>query len=188
MNNNSLQFQIAVTPNPNVKKFSWGKEICANGPFDFASQKAAERSPLASGVFKQNGVLAVFVGRDFVSVRKHEGVGWDSLEGMIAESLESFVASGEDAIGPDPEADAEAVDPRDVEARIQKVLDDDIRPAVAMDGGDIALIGFDEGIVTVQLQGACVGCPSSTATLKMGVERRLMAMVPEVKEVVAMDA
>ena len=120
-------------------------------------------------------------------MRKHEGVGWDNLQNAVIEAVKTWKASGEDAVGPDPDADVKKADAEDVVARIREVLDRDIRPAVAMDGGDIELVDFDAGTVTVQMKGACVGCPSSTATLKQGVERRLMATVPEVREVVALS-
>jgi Fe-S cluster biogenesis protein NfuA len=181
--------QIAIeaqpTPNPNVLKFLWNETVAEGGPFDFDSVRNAQRSPLALAIFGCNGVLGVFVARDFVSVRKHEGVGWANLQGAVVEAIQAWKASGEEAVGPDPDADLKKADAEDVESRIREVLDRDIRPAVAMDGGDIELVEFDAGTVTVQLKGACQGCPSSTATLKQGVERRLMATVPEVREVVA---
>lgn len=180
-----IALDVHPTPNPNVLKFLWNEVVADGGPFDFASEQDAKRSPLALAIFRCNGVLGVFIARDFISVRKHEGVGWDNLQGAVADAIRTWKASGDEAVGPDPDADAKRADAEDVESRIREVLDRDIRPAVAMDGGDIELVEFDAGTVTVQLKGACQGCPSSTATLKQGVERRLMATIPEVREVVA---
>ncbi|MEZ6195609.1 MAG: NifU family protein [Planctomycetota bacterium] len=181
----SIDIRIDPTPNPNVLKFSWGATVAEGGPYEFDGEKSAAHSPLAKRIFACNGVLGAFIARDFISVRKHEGVSWDRLQGAVEEAIRDWSTSGDEAVGPDPDADAKAADEADVATRIREVLDRDIRPAVAMDGGDIVLVGFEKGVVTVELRGACHGCPSSTATLKMGVERRLMATVPEVRQVVA---
>lgn len=180
-----IQVVAQPTPNPNSLKFSWGATVVENGPFDFPDIGAAERSPLAAKLFRQNGVLGVFIARDFVTVTKHPGVGWERLQADVAECLKSHVESGEDIVTAGAE-EATEIDSQDVESRIVKVLNDDIRPAVARDGGDVVFVGFNAGVVMLQLRGACAGCPSSTATLKMGIETRLREVVPEVTQVTAM--
>ncbi|MCB9833918.1 MAG: NifU family protein [Planctomycetes bacterium] len=179
----SIQVVIEPTPNPNSLKFSWAATVVDGGPFDFANPKVAESSPLATKLFRQNGVMGVFIARDFVTVTKHPGVGWELLQVLVKDVIRNHVESGELIVEPDAKPAELAADPADVEARIRKVLDEQIRPAVAMDGGDIHFVGFNAGVVLLQLKGACSGCPSSMATLKMGVENRLRQEVPEVVEV-----
>lgn len=180
-----IAIESSSTPNPNTRKYGWGAKLGDHAPLEVASEREARRSPLARRIFGVNGVVAVFVGTDFVSVRKHEGVSWEPVEAGVRKALQEFAAAGEAAVLPEEARERGADD--EVVQRIKSVLDRDIRPAVAMDGGDIVLVGFVEGVVTLELRGACHGCPSSTATLKMGVERRLMAMVPEVSEVIAVN-
>lgn len=180
-----IQVVAEPTPNPNSLKFSWGAIVVENGPFDFPDMRAAERSPLAGKLFQQNGVLGVFVARDFVTVTKHPGVSWDRLQVDVSECIKGHVESGEEIVSAEAEV-APEIDPKDIEARIMQVLDADIRPAVAQDGGDVVFVGFNAGVVMLQLRGACAGCPSSTATLKMGIETRLRQAVPEVTQVTAM--
>ncbi len=178
-----IQVVAEPTPNPNSLKFSWGKTVIEGGPFDFANAAVAESSPLAAKLFKQNGVMGVFIAQDFITVTKHPGVGWEMLQVMVQDVIKTHIESGEALVGEAAEPAEMTGDPADVEARIRKVLDEQIRPAVAMDGGDIHFVGFNAGVVLLQLKGACSGCPSSMATLKMGVENRLRQEVPEVVEV-----
>lgn len=180
-----VQVVAEPTPNPNSLKFSWGATVVDDGPFDFPDVRAAERSPLAAKLFRRNGVLGVFVARDFVTVTKHPGVSWDRLQADVTDVIKQHAESGEEIVSAAAEV-AETIDPEDVEARIRQVLDDEIRPAVAQDGGDVVFVGFNAGVVLLQLRGACSGCPSSTATLKMGIENRLRQAVPEVTQVTAM--
>ncbi|MCA9319709.1 MAG: NifU family protein [Planctomycetes bacterium] len=183
-----MQIVAEPTPNPNSMKFSWGSPVLdEGGPFDFPNAAAAEKSsPLAARIFRQNGVLGVFIARDFVSVTRHPGVGWEGLQGGIADVLREHVASGEAAVSAEAVTAPPAADPGDIESRIRAILDRDIRPAVAMDGGDIQFVGYNAGVVMLQMKGSCSGCPSSTATLKMGVENRLRQEIPEITEVLAM--
>lgn len=178
-----IQVVAEPTPNPNSLKFSWGRLVTEAGPFDFADPKVAESSPLATKLFRQNGVMGVFIARDFITVTKHPGVGWELLQVMVQDVIRKHVESGETIVDESAKPAEMSADPADIEARIRKILDEQIRPAVAMDGGDIHFVGFNAGVVLLQLKGACSGCPSSMATLKMGVENRLRQEIPEVIEV-----
>ena len=180
-----LQISVSATPNPNSRKFSWGTPIVDDGPHDFPTLRSAEGSPLASKLFKVNGVMAVFIANDFVSVNKHPGVGWDGVEEGTKEVIAAFAAGDEPAVLPKSEDEAE-VSGDAIEAKIRGILDTEVRPAVAMDGGDIHFVAFSNGVLSLQLRGSCSGCPSSMQTLKHGVEARMKQMVPEVEEVVAL--
>lgn len=181
------------TPNPATLKFLPGRTVMDAGTRDFATPEEAEASPLADALFGLGDVTGVFFGRDFVSVTAAPGVDWAGLKGdVLAVLLDHFSANmplfrpgsaagisvpGDDAsFGDDPE-DA------DIVAQIRELIDTRVRPAVANDGGDIVYRGFDKGKVYLQMQGACSGCPSSTATLKQGIEQLLRHYVPEVTEV-----
>lgn len=184
------------TPNPATLKFLPGRQVMASGTRDFADPDEAEASPLAQALFDLGDVTGVFFGRDFVSVTAGPGVPWNDLRtDVISILLDHFSADmplfrsgsaqdirvpGEDAQealpGDDP-ADA------DVIAQIRELIDTRVRPAVANDGGDIVYRGFERGTVYLRMQGACAGCPSSTATLKNGIEQLLKHYVPEVTDV-----
>lgn len=187
--------ETETTPNPATLKFLPGRRVMPSGTRDFASPEDAEASPLAQALFDTGEVTGVFFGGDFVSVTAAPGVDWGLLKPqVVAVLLDHFVseaplfrgggASGfwvpaeedEEDIGDDP-ADAEIV------AQIKELIETRIRPAVANDGGDIRYRGFREGVVYLAMQGACSGCPSSTATLKHGIEGLLKHYVPEVSEV-----
>jgi Fe-S cluster biogenesis protein NfuA len=188
-----MLIETETTPNPATLKFLPGQTVMDTGTRDFASPEEAEASPLADALFNLGDVTGVFFGRDFVSVTAAPGVDWASLKpDVLALLLDHFsarmplfrqgsaagfsVPSADAGMGDDP-ADA------DIVAQIQELLDTRIRPAVANDGGDIVYRGFDKGKVFLQMQGACSGCPSSTATLKNGIEQLLRYYVPEVTEV-----
>jgi Fe-S cluster biogenesis protein NfuA len=173
------------TPNPNSIKWVMGKRIVeGTASASFEAPPARAVSPLAHELFSVDGVVAVFFAANFATVSKREEAEWVDLAQPIVDALKSHLGSGEPALGPGYQAVA-------VEAggvlvqRIRRVLDDEIRPAVARDGGDIVFVGFREGVVELQMRGACSGCPSATATLKMAVESRLCEEIPEVREVVA---
>ncbi len=183
-----IQVVAEPTPNPNALRFSWGRPVLEEGgPYDFASPAAAEKgSPLAARLFRINGVTGVFIAKGFVAVTKHPGVGWDGIEAAASQAISDHIRSGEDIITVEEgQATPVASDPQDIERRVKEILDRDIRPAVAMDGGDIVFVGYNAGVVMLQLKGACHGCPSSMATLKMGVENRLRREIEEITEVVA---
>jgi Fe-S cluster biogenesis protein NfuA len=173
------------TPNPATLKFLPGDEVMGAASADFASAEAASRSPLATALFALPGVARVFLGGDFVAVTKTADVTWQALKPQVlGVIMEHFVARRPVIVADGDEA-AEDVDPADADivAQIKQLIDTRVRPAVAGDGGDIVFRGYRNGVVRLQMQGACSGCPSSSATLKHGVENMLRHYVPEVKAV-----
>jgi Fe-S cluster biogenesis protein NfuA len=180
-----IRMHAERTPNPNSIKWVMGKRIVegtASASFD--TPPARDISPLAHELFLVDGVVGVFFAADFATVSKREEVEWVDLAQSIVDVLKKHLESGESALGPAYQAVAAEVSGTIVE-RICHILDDEIRPAVALDGGDILFVGFREGVVELQMRGACSGCPSATATLKMAVESRLREEIPEIREVVA---
>ena len=181
--------QTQDTPNPATLKFIPGVPVMSQGTADFGDMNATKPSPLARRIFQIDGVTNVFLGADFVAVTKAASFDWFALKPAILAGIMEHYASGlpvveDDATVEDPHqasADSETVQ------QIKQLLDTRVRPAVAMDGGDIVFQGFDDGIVTLQMRGACQGCPSSTATLKMGIENMLRHYIPEVREVRAAE-
>ncbi|MBU3079156.1 NifU family protein [Sphingomonas quercus] len=188
-----MLIETETTPNPATLKFLPGRVVMSAGTRDFANEEEAEASPLATALFDLGDVVGVFFGHDFVSVTAGPGVDWRSLKpDVLAVLLDHFVAEAplfhagsaagiavpadDAALGDDP-ADADIID------QIKDLIDTRVRPAVARDGGDIVYRGFREGKVYLALHGACAGCPSSTATLKQGIEQLLRHYVPEVTEV-----
>ncbi len=187
-----MLIETEPTPNPATLKFLPGRTVMDAGTRDFATPEEAEASPLATALFDLGDVTGVFFGRDFVSVTAGPGVDWRDLKpDVLAILMDHFTAqmplfrgasadfsvpAAEEAFADDP-ADAEIV------AQIKELIDTRVRPAVANDGGDIIYRGFDKGKVFLRMQGACAGCPSSTATLKNGIEQLLRHYVPEVTEV-----
>ena len=183
--------QTEATPNPLTLKFLPGREVLPSGTADFRTAEEAERSPLADRLFQVEGVAGVFLGHDFVSITKGDDNDWyqmkPALLGIIMEHFTSGRPMLNDSAGAEtgqaehgsefaPE-DAGIVD------QIKELLDTRVRPAVAQDGGDIVFRGFERGVVYLNMRGACAGCPSSTATLKMGIENMLRHYIPEVVEV-----
>ena len=176
--------QTEDTPNPATLKFIPGSEVMGQGTADFPDKEAANRSPLARSLFQIDGVEAVFFGADFVTVTKSEQQEWFTLKPSILAGIMEHYASGLPVVEADAKTqDSDDEDDDDVVKQIKHLLDTRVRPAVAMDGGDIVFHDFEDGIVTLSMQGACSGCPSSTATLKMGIENMLRHYIPEVKEV-----
>jgi len=173
------------TPNPATLKFLPGRDVMGEGTADFASVEAAGRSPLAVALFGLPGVVRVFLGADFVTVSKGEGISWQALKPQVLGALMEHFVAGRVVIEGVGEAADEDVDPADAEivAQIKELLDTRVRPAVAGDGGDIVFRGYRDGVVRLHMQGACSGCPSSTATLKHGIENLLRHYVPEVQSV-----
>lgn len=170
------------TPNPATLKFLPGRDVIGAGTADFASAASAERSPLATALFALPGVARVFLGGDFVTVTKTGRATWQALKPQVLGAImEHFVAGRPVILGEDAAAD-EDVSPEDAEivAQIKELLDTRVRPAVAGDGGDIVFRGYRDGVVKLHMQGACSGCPSSSATLKHGIENMLRHYVPEV--------
>jgi Fe-S cluster biogenesis protein NfuA len=180
--------QTEGTPNPATLKFLPGRTVVTGGPVDMPNVEAARRSPLAERLFQVEGVTGVFLGGDFITVTKRADKQWDLLKpALLGVIMEHFIADrpvlseGAAAVAESGEEDTEIV------SQIKELLDTRVRPAVAQDGGDIVFRGFERGIVYVHLQGSCSGCPSSTATLRMGIENMLKHYVPEVMEVRAVQ-
>jgi Fe-S cluster biogenesis protein NfuA len=177
--------QTESTPNPATLKFLPGQSVLGVGTADFPAAAAAQTSPLARRIFAVEGVTGVFLGGDFVTVTKAEGHDWAHVKpgvlGAIMEHFQSGAAAIEGEAGP---AHAAHDGPDgDIVRQIKELLDTRVRPAVAQDGGDITFHGFDRGVVYLHMQGSCAGCPSSTLTLKMGIENLLRHYIPEVREV-----
>ena len=184
--------QTESTPNPATLKFLPECIVMESGTADFPTAKAAARSPLASELFSITGVKGVFFGRDFISVTKSQDFAWDSLKPLIFECLVNYFAAHNIVEVSQPQdltksTDSDKDDADSIEVEIKELLDSRVRPAVAMDGGDIIFERFEKGIVFLRLQGACSGCPSSTATLKTGIENMLKYYIPEVTEVRAVS-
>ena len=157
------------------------------GTADFPAAESASSSPLARRLFQIDGVRGVFLGGDFVAVTKDEALDWFALKPSILAGIMEHYASGLPVVESTDSAADDGADDDDTVKQIKQLLDTRVRPAVAMDGGDIVFQNFDDGIVTLQMRGACQGCPSSTATLKMGIENMLRHYIPEVREVRAAD-
>ena len=178
--------QTESTPNPATLKFLPGLTVLENGTTDFPSVEGSEKSPLASRLFQVVGVTGVFFGRDFITITKDESTDWEHLKpallGLIMEHFQSGAPVMMEADQGSGHAEHEGEDSLIV-GQIKELLDSRVRPAVAQDGGDITFFGFEQGVVYLQMQGACAGCPSSTMTLKMGIENLLRHYIPEVIEV-----
>jgi Fe-S cluster biogenesis protein NfuA len=178
--------QTESTPNPATLKFLPGQPVLDLGTADFPSAETAVASPLAARIFAVEGVTGVFFGTDFVTVTKADSVHWDHIKPAILGAVMEHYQSGEPVMAGDRAAGGHAEHSGEDGAivnQIKELLDTRIRPAVAQDGGDITFHGFDRGIVYLHMQGACAGCPSSTLTLKMGIENLLRHYIPEVVEV-----
>ncbi|MDB6176854.1 NifU family protein [Paracoccus sp. Z330] len=179
--------QTETTPNPATLKFLPGETVLGAGTADFPNAEAGDKSPLARRVFAIEGVTAVFLGRDFVTVTKADNQPWDHLKPSILGAIMEHFQSGApviegNATGSAGHAEHSGPD-AEIVGQIKELLDTRVRPAVAQDGGDITFHGFDRGVVYLHMQGACAGCPSSTLTLKMGIENLLRHYIPEVVEV-----
>ena len=175
--------QTEITPNPNSLKFLPGKVVSNGGSFEI-TKKDDVKNELIRNLMSINGIEGIFLSRDFISINKYDETSWDEIKHIVISLINDFYSSGKEFVV-DKSPFEEDKDLGDIEKKIVKILDEKIRPAVAKDGGDIKFKEFKEGIVTVQLQGSCSGCPSSTMTLKQGVQNLLCHYIPEVKEVVA---
>ena len=175
--------QTEVTPNPNSLKFLPGKKVSNSGPYEITNKENIQNE-LVRNILSVNGVEGIFLGQDFISVNKNENINWEEIKHIIISLINDFYADGKDFVI-DENINEEVSDLSEIEEKIVKILEQKIRPAVARDGGDIKFKEFKDGIVKVQLQGSCSGCPSSTMTLKQGVQNLLCHYLPEVKEVIA---
>jgi Fe-S cluster biogenesis protein NfuA len=180
-----LFIQTEQTPNPSTLKFLPGRVVMEKGTLDFASVDTAGSSPLAKRLFAVEGVERVFFGTDFVTVTKAADRDWQMMKPSILGGIMEHYTSGEPVLAGEAAAAVDGAEDDEVVAQIKELLDTRVRPAVAQDGGDIVFKEFRDGIVYLHMQGSCSGCPSSTATLKMGIENLLKHYVPEVVEVQA---
>ena len=181
--------QTEATPNPATLKFLPGRPVLAQGTLEFLEPEATKGSPLAARLFEIDGVTGVFLGSDFISVSKGEGE-WQHLKPAILGAIMEHYQSGapvaaEGEPGSESAEEGEFFEPADAETvnTIKELLETRVRPAVAQDGGDITFQGYRDGIVFLHMRGACSGCPSSTATLRHGIENLLRHFIPEVQEV-----
>jgi len=183
------------TPNPNTLKFLPGKKVSEVGPIEFLKNDKSIKVTLANKILSLKGVIMIFFGEDFITVKKEENFNWNDLKHSIISEINDYYSKGNDVVvGKDlrlakilrkPASDSESVKSNEIVDKINEVLDSKIRPAVAKDGGDITFKSFSNGVVTVELKGSCSGCPSSIMTLKQGVQNLLCHYIPEVKNVEA---
>ena len=176
--------QTEVTPNPNSLKFLPGKKVSNSGPYEITNKEDIQNE-LVRNILSINGVEGIFLGQDFISVNKNENTKWDEIKHIVISLINDFYSSGKECVVENTLIENNE-NLKDIEKKIVKILDEKIRPAVAKDGGDIKFKEFKDGIVKVQLQGSCSGCPSSTMTLKQGVQNLLCHYLPEVKKVEAL--
>jgi Fe-S cluster biogenesis protein NfuA len=186
MSQNLVDIALEFTPNPSTLKYVVNRTLLEQGAANFPNSGAAERSPLAKRLFGVRGVVGVMIGKNFVTVTKGDDGDWESLNRGVNDVLKDHLTQNLQIVdastltsGPTGQGDG------DIENRIRAILDAEIRPAVAMDGGDITFEKYENGVVYLYLQGSCSGCPSSTATLKQGIEHRLKQAIPEIQEVVS---
>jgi|TARA_B100000795_G_scaffold155292_1_gene116457 Fe-S cluster biogenesis protein NfuA len=176
--------QTEVTPNPNSLKFLPGKTVSNSGSFEVTKKEDTD-SELVRNLLSINGVTGVFLGVDFLSVNKKEEVSWEDIKHIVISLINDFYLTGKEFVIANELFEKKKEEYNEVEKKIISILETKIRPAVAKDGGDIKFKEFKDGVVKVELQGSCSGCPSSTMTLKQGVQNLLCHYLPEVKEVVA---
>ena len=176
--------QTEVTPNPNSLKFLPGKIVSNSGSFEITKKEDTD-SELVRNLLSINGVIGVFLGTDFLSINKKEEVTWEDIKHIVISLINDFYSTGKEYVIANELFEEKKEEHTEIEKQIINILETKIRPAVARDGGDIKFREFKDGVVKVELQGSCSGCPSSTMTLKQGVQNLLCHYLPEVKEVVA---
>ena len=176
--------QTELTPNPNSLKFLPGKKVSNNGSFEITKKNDVENE-LVRNLLSINGVEGIFLGEDFISVNKNENMNWNDIKHIVIALINDYYSDGKEFVI-NKSLDEKDKNLSEIEQNIIKILDQKIRPAVAKDGGDIKFKEFKDGVVKVQLQGSCSGCPSSTMTLKQGVQNLLKHYIKEVKEVVSL--
>ncbi len=177
--------QTEATPNPNSLKFLPGRSVSNNGSFE-VTKKEDTNNELLQNILSINGVTGIFLGADFLSVNKKKEINWEDVKHIIISLINDFYSTGKEFIVVNEVNEEKNVEHNEIEKKIINILETKIRPAVAKDGGDIKFKEFKKGIVKVELQGSCSGCPSSTMTLKQGVENLLRHYLPEVKQVEAL--
>jgi Fe-S cluster biogenesis protein NfuA len=179
--------QTEMTPNPATLKFLPGRPVVENGTANFTSPEEASRSPLALRLFELDGVAGVFLGNDFITVTKLPDRDWQVMKPMVLSAIMEHFTSGDAVMSEAEEPGYGEGEDDEISTQIKELIDTRVRPAVAQDGGDIIFRGFEDGVVYLHMQGSCSGCPSSTATLKHGIETMLRYYVPEVVEVRPVD-
>ena len=187
--------QTEHTPNPDTLKFLPGKKVSEVGPIEFLKKDKSIKVSLANKILSLEGTVMIFFGEDFITVKKEKDSNWENLKHGIISEINDYYSKGNNVVvGKDlrlakiltkSQSDSQSVQSSEIIGKINEVLDSKIRPAVARDGGDITFKSFEDGVVTVELKGSCSGCPSSTMTLKQGVQNLLCHYIPEVKNVVA---
>jgi len=184
MDDHDLHISAQVTPNPNSLQFLVSRDLIEEGSYFFSSLEEAHQSRLAVELFGLGFVAGVMIGKGFVTVTKTAESAWPPIVPQIVDTLKTFLNSGQEIV--ESSAEPKTSGPLgEIEKRIKKIIDEEIRPAVARDGGDILYDSFEDGVVRLSLRGACSSCPSSIMTLKMGIENRLRQEIPEIKEVVS---
>ena len=176
--------QTQKTPNPNSLKFLPGKKVSNDGPYEFLKKEETNNN-LLRNILSINGVTGIFLGDDFLSVNKSENEEWENIQHIIISYINEYYLDGNELIIDNSKSESKFKEYNEIEKKIVHILETKIRPAVARDGGDIKFKEFKNGVVTVQLQGSCSGCPSSTITLKQGVQNLLRHYISEVKEVIS---
>ena len=175
--------QTEITPNPNSLKFLPGKKVSNSGPYEITIKHDVQNE-LVRNLLSINGVEGIFLGEDFISINKNDETKWEEIKHIVVSLINDFYSNGKEFVI-DENVKEDISNLNEIEKKIVKILEQKIRPAVARDGGDIKFKEFKDGVVKVQLQGSCSGCPSSTMTLKQGVQNLLCHYLPEVKEVIA---
>jgi len=179
--------QTEETPNPLSMKFIPGKDVTGGAPISFSSRNAEINSPLAKKLFELEYIESVFLGSDFITITKNEHADWYIIKPEILVTIMEFFISGKPVIGTAVSKDTSVVEDSDIVKQIKEIIETRVRPSVEQDGGDITFHSFENGIVKLELHGACSGCPSSTVTLKDGIENLLKHFIPEVQSVEAVE-
>ena len=179
-----MYVQTQKTPNPNSLKFLPGKKVSDDGPYEILNKNETNNN-LIRNILSINGVTGIFLGKDFLSVNKENDIDWENIKHIVISHINEYYAEGNESIIMNKKNILDDSSYNEIEKKIIKILETKVRPAVAKDGGDIKFKEFKDGKVKVELQGSCSGCPSSTLTLKQGVQNLLCHYVPEVKEVLA---
>jgi Fe-S cluster biogenesis protein NfuA len=179
-----MKVTFETTPNPSTMKFNFGQKI-SDETFDFPNVESSDKSPLAAKIFGFPWTASVFLGEDFVTITKQDWVDWDILATPLAGLLGEHVESGLPVVIKLEASLDESANDSDVVKQIKRIIQNEIKPVVALDGGDIVFSKYENNVLSIHMRGACAGCPSSQATLKDGIEIRLKELIPEIKEVVS---
>ena len=182
--NQKIKIQTEGTPNPNALKFVLDKVLVQTGSYNFPDKEKCENSPLAKRLFEISSVKEILISKNFITVTKEQNTNWDNIYNSVVEAINKHFEANEEIILKTEQANSNG-EMSDIVKKIHEILDNQIRPAVASDGGDIIFDSYEDGIVKLHLQGACSSCPSSIMTLKAGVESMLKRAIPEIKEVVS---